>query len=79
MKVLAIITALFMSGCIAAASANQVIDNSPAEKSKREKIRKELCNQHHYPGVKFIRVGGKLEIYKVHIVISEQTAYECKF
>lgn len=82
MRTVLLLMVIFMSGCIATASASNTsgkIDNSPAEKAKREKIRKELCNKHHYPNVKYVHVGGELEILKVHLDIPEQTAYRCKF
>lgn len=78
MGILATIMALFMCGCVAAASINNSIDNSPAEMAKREARRKELCAKKHY-NVNFVRVGGKLELHKIHVELSEQTGYECKF
>ncbi|MFA5133206.1 MAG: hypothetical protein WC459_00125 [Patescibacteria group bacterium] len=51
-----------------------------AAKSERAKMCRDLCNEKHYPNVKFIRTDGAVEVYKIHIVsISDKTICECRF
>ena len=76
MFALAIIMLIFSCGAPMQISG----ENNPPEKNKRATMCKERCNQKHYPNVKFIRIDGTLEVYKINIVsIEDKTACECRF
>lgn len=63
------------SSCSLSAMNIQDTDNI-----KRAKMCKERCNKKHIPDIKFIRINGKVETYKINVIsIEDKVACECVF